>query len=533
VTSLFDDFGFVAVVLKGLGFVAQSVLIGATAFMVLAIPRGIRADSIAVLRKAPIVVKIAALATIVVALATMSSTACMLIATVDLRWRDVASAPFVLFAMAKVTAAIVIACSLSRNARSTWYARATGVAAAFALIAAIVVESHAIARVDHVALLSGATYAHRLGAAVWLGGLPCLWLALRETDPGTARAIGRRYSTIAAAGVVLIVGAAVVFAVEYIRSVDALYGTAYGAMAAVKTLLLVVLLAFGSANFRTLRGALPDRVAVRRVRRFVEVEIAAGFAVLMAAASITSAPAAVDVVADRVSWSELVARMAPATPSFETPAHGALSRIVVPAAVTVKRTDGDRGWSAYNHHVAGLVVLLIGFAALLRHRRALRWTEHWPLLILLLGAFLLLRADPEVWPLGSVGPLASLRDPEVLQHRLFVVLIAAFAIVEWRVQRGRTASARESRVFPLLMVAGGALLLTHWHAVANAKEQLLIELTHLPIAVLGVAAGSARWLELSISDAEGRIDREGRVARYVWPVALILVGLILLDYREA
>jgi hypothetical protein len=32
-------------VLKGLGFVAQSGLIGATAFIVLAIPRGIRADS--------------------------------------------------------------------------------------------------------------------------------------------------------------------------------------------------------------------------------------------------------------------------------------------------------------------------------------------------------------------------------------------------------------------------------------------------------------------------------------------------------
>jgi putative copper resistance protein D len=271
---------------------------------------------------------------------------------------------------------------------------------------------------------------------------------------------------------------------------------------------------------------------VRRVRRFVELEIAAGFALMMAAASIASSPAAVDVVADRVAWPELVARMTPATPSFESPAHDALSRIVAPGAATVFRTVGDRAWSEYNHHVAGLVVVAIGVAALLRDRRALRWTGHWPLLILLLGAFLLLRADPEVWPLGPVGPLASLRDPEVVQHRLFVVLIAAFAIVEWRVQLGRISAARLSRVFPLLMVAGGTLLLTHSHAVADAKEQLLIEMTHLPIAVLGVVAGSARWFEVSTSHGEGRDGREACVARYVWPVALILVGLILLGYRE-
>ena len=531
-TSLFDDFGFVAVVLQGFGFIAQSVLVGATFFAVLVIPRDTR-DAVAIAaRKASTVVEVAALATIVVALATALLTAGMLVATIQLAWRDVASAPFVLAAIAKVAAASVVGTRL-RNPDAGPSARMTSIAAALALIAAAVADSHAIARLDHVAPLLIATYAHQLGAGLWLGGLPCLWLTLRDADPATARRIGRRYSTLAATGVALIVGAAFVFAFEYIGSVEGLYGTAYGAMAGVKTLLLVLLLMLGFANFRTLHGALPDRVAVPRVRRFVELEIAAGFAVLMAAASIASSSAAVDVVADRLSLPELAARMAPAVPAFESPARDALSPIVAPGTVTASRTAGDRAWSAYNHHVAGLVIVLIGIAALLRHRRRLRWAAHWPLLILLLGVFLLVRADPEIWPLGSVGPFESLGDPEVLQHRLFVLLIAAFAIVEWRVQLGRIASPRMSRVFPLLMVAGGALLLTHSHAVADAKEQLLIEMTHLPIAVLGVVAGSARWLEVSTSHGEGRVGREGRVARYVWPVALILVGLILLEYREA
>jgi putative copper resistance protein D len=82
-------------------------------------------------------------------------------------------------------------------------------------------------------------------------------------------------------------------------------------------------------------------------------------------------------------------------------------------------------------------------------------------------------------------------------------------------------------VFPLTVAIGGALLMTHSHAIANVKDQLLIEMSHTPLALCGMTAGWARWLELQL---HGRISR---VAAWVWPVAFILVGLILLDYREA
>ena len=77
---------------------------------------------------------------------------------------------------------------------------------------------------------------------------------------------------------------------------------------------------------------------------------------------------------------------------------------------------------------------------------------------------------------------------------------------------------------------GGTLLLTHSHAIANVKEQLLIEVTHTPLALAGIVAGWSRWLEL-------RLDRTGspllyRVAGWTWPVCLLLSGLILLNYRE-
>jgi putative copper resistance protein D len=165
--------------------------------------------------------------------------------------------------------------------------------------------------------------------------------------------------------------------------------------------------------------------------------------------------------------------------------------------------------------------------ALLGHSGRIRWTRHWPLAFLGLAAFLFVRSDPEVWPLGDIGFVASLRDPEVVQHRLFVVLVAAFAIFEWRVRMRRVRRPGAALVFPLATALGGALLLTHSHALANLKDQLLIEITHVPLALAGITAGWARWLELRLE------DRASRVAAWVWPAAFVVVGLLLLLYREA
>jgi len=189
------------------------------------------------------------------------------------------------------------------------------------------------------------------------------------------------------------------------------------------------------------------------------------------------------------------------------------------------RNAADVAWSEYNHHWAWLFVTLIGVLALL-HRAGVRWARHWPLALLGLAGFLFLRSDPEVWPLGEIGFFASLRDIEVLQHRVFVLLLVAFAVFEWGVRTGRLRDKRAALVFPLLTALGGALLLTHSHAIANVKDQLLIELAHTPLALAGVGAGWARWLELR---ADGPVRRW---AGWVWPVCFIIVGAILLNYRE-
>ncbi len=261
-----------------------------------------------------------------------------------------------------------------------------------------------------------------------------------------------------------------------------------------------------------------------RLKRFAEVEIGIGFSLFFAAAALTSSPPAVDLTQDRVSWPQIVQRNAPEWPLLVSPdrdtlilpalqakldaeaaAHGttAAPAFVPGSGIIPPRNAGDIAWSEYNHHWAGLFVLAAGLLALL-NQAGLRWARHWPLVFLGLAVFLFLRSDPEVWPLGDEGFFASLRDPEVLQHRFFVLLTVVFALFEWRVRAGGWRNRRAALVFPLLTAVGGAALLTHQHAIANVRDQLLIEITHTPLALAAIAPGWARWLEIR---ADGRTAR--------------------------
>jgi putative copper resistance protein D len=138
-----------------------------------------------------------------------------------------------------------------------------------------------------------------------------------------------------------------------------------------------------------------------------------------------------------------------------------------------------------------------------------------------------LRADPENWPLGANGFWESFLEAEVLQHRLFVLIVVAFALFEWRVQTGRTKSSTAALVFPAVCAVGGAMLSTHSHPLGNIKEETLAEWSHIPIGLLAVIAGWARWTELRITPDLRRFFS------WIWPVCFVLIGTVLMLYREA
>jgi putative copper resistance protein D len=548
VALLVDLFGYLSIIIHGLTITAQSIALGGVLFLVfLARPQAwlVGTAGAAILRDTTRIAVWGAVALILCELATVALESAVLMGTLDLPLSGVLGANFAVAGMVKIGAAAVLALLLFAGPRAP---AALLLAAGVVELAAATLTTHAAARLEDRPLLLAVEGLHQLGAAIWIGGIPCFVSVLARVHDGTSwRIIGERFSRMSMIGVACIVLSGATMSFFYSGSWDTAYGTAFGVMVGAKVAMFLGLLALGYGNFRTVARLRADRhTPVGRMKRFAEVEIGVGISIFFAAASLTSVPPAIDLTQDRVTWPEIVERNRPVWPRLASPDHDALAlpalqaKLDAEAAAQAKkpppafvpgsgqipaRNAADIAWSEYNHHWAGILMLIIGLLALL-NQAGLRVARHWPVMFLVLAGFLFVRSDPEVWPLGQISFFDSLRDVEVLQHRFFVLLIVVFGLFEWWV-RARGRGGRAALVFPLITAIGGAALLTHSHAIANIKDQLLIELTHTPLALTGIAAGWARWLEL-------RLDPPGsRIAGWVWPVCFVLVAFMLLGYREA
>ncbi len=545
---LIDLFGYLSIVLHGLTIVAQSMAVGGALFLVFLVrpfaatlPEGAR-----LARRAAVTAGWSALALLVCEALSVAMQTSVLMETVELSLTQTLAAQFAVAGLVKAAAAAALGAALLTRRPLPGLAL---LAPCVVILAAATMTTHAAARVADGPLLMAAVGLHILGAAIWIGGIPFFVMALGRLSDGAAlRRVGARFSRMSMLGVGCITVSAATMAWFYVGSWSAAYGTAYGVMVAAKVAMFAALLLLGLGNFLVVERLRADPgTSVLRMRRFAEVEIGIGFSIFFAAASLTSVPPAVDLVHDRVTWAEVVERNTPHLPRLTSPDHDSLALPALQAQLDAEaaqaqtavspaftpgsgelpvRNAADVAWSEYNHHWAGLFVAAIGLLGLLQ-RAGLRAARHWPLLLLGLAGFLLLRSDPEVWPLGNIGFFESLRDVEVLQHRIFTLLLTAFALFEWGVRTGQLRRPRAALVFPLLTALGAALLLTHSHAIANVKDQLLIELSHTPLALAGIGAGWSRWLELR---TDGRVRRW---AGWIWPACFLAVGVILLLYREA
>jgi putative copper resistance protein D len=548
VALLVDLFGYLSIIIHGLTITAQSIALGGAFFLVFLVrPLGwmVGDAAQAILRDTLRIAAWGAVALILCEVATVGLECAVLMGTVDLSLRNVLGADFAVAGMVKIGAALVLLLLLLAGRRAP---ASLLLAAGLVELAAATLTTHAAARLTERPLLLAVEGLHQLGAAIWIGGIPCFVSALARVHDGACwRVIGERFSRISMLGVACIVVSGATMSYFYIGSWDAAYGTAFGVMVGAKIAMFLGLLTLGFGNFLTVRRLRADlTTSVARLKRFAEVEIGVGISIFFAAASLTSVAPAIDLAQDRVTWPEIAERNQPEWPRLASPDHDVLALPALQAKLDAEaaqqktkaqpafvpgsgdlpaRNAADIGWSEYNHHWAGILMLAIGVLALL-NQAGLRIARHWPALFLVMAAFLFVRSDPEVWPLGNISFWDSLRDVEVLQHRFFVLLITVFGLFEWWV-RASNRGGRAALVFPLITAIGGAALLTHSHAIANVKDQLLIELSHTPLALAGIAAGWARWLELRLGPPGNRI------AGWVWPVCFVLVALILLNYREA
>lgn len=552
---LVDLFGFLNVLLHGLEITAQTIAMGSVIFLaLLARPLSTELGAVgsAIIAKARKYTAVAAFSLVLVSGVTGLMQGLVVVGTTGLPILGLFGANFLTAALLKVSAAVGLGIlSLSPQSRATQMLEPVF---ALAILVGATLTSHAIGRLDARAPLAIAEALHQLGAAIWIGGIPCFLAALYYGGDGTAaRLIGRRYSLMSMTGVAILFFAGAGLTLPYTGSVAALVGTAYGAMLSTKVIIFFGILMMGGMNYLVVERLRRDPgTPFLRLRRFAEVEIGLGVTIFFVAASLTSLPPAVDLTDDRASYAEIVERLTPRMPSFKSPEFDTLSivklqqqidketaekaanasnelpKAYIPGSgVLVERNADDIAWSEYNHHWSGVIVVAIGLMTLLEKTGKARWARHWPLMFLLLAVFLLLRSESEFWPFGRLSFWESARDPEFLQHKIFTALITGFAFFEWSVRTGRLTKPWARYVFPLICAFGGMMLLAHSHSIANVKELLLIEYTHLPLAVVAITSGWARWLEMRLPAPDNKLPG------WIWPICFTLVGVILILYRES
>jgi putative copper resistance protein D len=513
--------GFVDVLLRALILAAQAVAVGGVVFALCVL----RPPVPGTVRPGRVWTLVAVGAGALIVAQPVSALTQVIALDGAVRLDDLLATSYFRVGAARVAAMLgLLGAALALRRSASAGARATAVAAAVAVALLAPWTSHAAARPGGRWPMLTLDAIHQVAAWLWIGGLAhMVVLAGRGGADVWPTALLRRFSTLALGSVSALVLAGAALSYAYVDGLGGLLGTAYGVMILTKAVLLGALLVLGALNYFVVRRlARGESVARLRLRRFVEVELGLGLTVLGAAASLTSLPPAVDVVADRATFAEVGGRFVPRWPTLRSPA---LAELPIDDR-NAPRTDADRAWSEYNHHWSGLFVLTMGALALLHQTGRARWAGHWPLIFLGLAVFLFFRSDPGSWPIGPVGFWESMLFPEVLQHRIFLLLVVIFGIFEWRVRMGGLAPGW-ALVFPLLCAVGGGLLLTHSHASLNLKSEFLIEVTHAPLGVFGIVVGWGRWLELRLAPAEDRLPAR------LWAGGLVAVGLLLVLYRES
>jgi putative copper resistance protein D len=543
--KLVDLFAFFSVILRAGTLVFQSVLLGGVLF-VLWVARNspeIPTDSIGRIQTASWkLLRISAIGLAVIQMLYLYVNSTVLMVTAEIGFDGVVGANFFISGCVVLTAALMTAVVASGCKNIAKYALPV---LAVIVMGASVMTNHAASRIEGRPALIALSCIHELATGFWIGGLPFLVVGLyRAKDLATQWYVTERFSRMALVCVGFLVLSGTVMSVLYVGSWGAVLGTAYGAMVGAKATMLAALLVLGGVNFLLVRNTTKEN-ALPRLRRLIEAEVGIGITVILTAASLTSQPPAVDQVSEIVTWHQIYQRFKPVVPRLtyqyvvEAAAPNAGPEAIGGAATPLKQpvynVDGvpltsrlinNSIESESNHHWMGLVVLAMGLLALLARTGKAPWAEYWPLLLIGIAIFIFLQADTECWPMGWKSFGACWADPEVFQHRMAALVCVGFAVFELRVRQRKRDGGGMALVFPLMCAIGGAVLLTHSHAITNVKESLLVELSHVPMGLIAVFAGWARWLELRLPEGDRAIPS------WIWPVCFVLIGAGLLNYRE-
>jgi hypothetical protein len=189
-------------------------------------------------------------------------------------------------------------------------------------------------------------------------------------------------------------------------------------------------------------------------------------------------------------------------------------------------------YSERNHHIAGLLVILMGLAELTHAMRlaALSWARLLlPSALLCTGVFLLIWSDHEAWPIGSLtfGQTFFGNDHEIIQHKFYGILALAVGSVELFRRLGRAGHRVWASPLPLMAIVGGLMLFGHSHGFHPSAQKIAAH--HAIMGTMAFTAGSSKlfstWLYSTHGGGSVRLD-------WIWAGFILLIGMQLLIYSE-
>ena len=198
------------------------------------------------------------------------------------------------------------------------------------------------------------------------------------------------------------------------------------------------------------------------------------------------------------------------------------------------RLFADKRESEFNHHLAGFFVVLAGVFILAEgsFRERWPWVRYaWPVCFILSGLFVLVWSDTELWPFGTQSWYYGLtHHAEVLQHKVFALLLLAVGGVEFRRARKGVKSAWDGWVFPVIAMIGSTMFFFHdhqagMHAPNHMELMQRIQSQHFSFAVAGFGIGLSKGM------AETKTAWQTFFAR-LFPALLMVLGALLLVYAE-
>src|SRR5437867_1001819 len=154
-----------------------------------------------------------------------------------------------------------------------------------------------------------------------------------------------------------------------------------------------------------------------------------------------------------------------------------------------------KAYSAFNHRLVGVFVLLIGLS---ESRRAmgvmlLAWTRFLlPAAMLGAGAYLMIWSDHDTWPIGSLSFTRTFLsdDYETIQHKLFAILLLGVGSVELDRRMGRARHALWGVPLPVFALIGGLMLFLHSHGAHPSAHQIAMH--HYAMGMTAVLAGMCK-----------------------------------------